>query len=165
VLNGWRDQFWTRRHRNDLLRLLRSSGVRPNNSTRDQIRALLRGLEGLGTPTLHHAAHTRTQRTSNVSAGIGVQHRSDGPWMPRDTLGPGRLDRCPSDELLCLGSLEQSSPGPTISCLDNRDQIIEARVTMYPNFWDLSSRVPFWVALTYFRANDGSKFRVPARAL
>jgi hypothetical protein len=48
VLNGWHDQFWTRMHRNDFLRLLRSSGVRPNNSTRDRIRALLRGFDGLG---------------------------------------------------------------------------------------------------------------------
>ena len=50
VLNGWHDQFWTRMHRNDFLRLLRSPGVRPNNSTRDRIRALLRGVEASGTP-------------------------------------------------------------------------------------------------------------------
>ena len=50
MLNGWRDQFRTTRYRNDLLRPPQSSGVRPNNSTRDQIRVLLRGCDGLGTP-------------------------------------------------------------------------------------------------------------------
>src|SRR6476659_2059841 len=72
VLNGWRDQFWTRRHRNDLLRLPRSSGVRPNNSTRDQIKALLRGVEGLGRPKLidAHCAYGPEKLSSVTQKGF-----------------------------------------------------------------------------------------------
>jgi hypothetical protein len=87
VLNGWRDQFRTRRHRNDLLRLLRSSGVRPNNSTRDQIKSLLRGVEASGTPTLHHAAHTRPKGPPMRPLGLVSSIDQLAPWMAMIHLG------------------------------------------------------------------------------